>query len=161
MPFKAVGEGDSEKEKGTWTYWKKDPDSGKPVRFRLRTIPPSFNGVLRARYNRGIKSDQIGKRPAVEVMERQIEATRDRALYSIMDSENFVILIGGASTAEALTGLLGKPVEAGQELIVDGNWPALGKFLLDLFPPLAAWISEKADELAGLEADEEEELGKT
>jgi hypothetical protein len=161
MAFKAVVEGDAGKEQGTWVHWKKDPDNGRPVRFRLRPIPPSFNTALRARFNRGIKSDQLGKRPAVEVMERQIEATRERALYALLDSENFSISLGGPSTAAAVSELLGKPVDASEEVLVDGHWPALGKLLMELFPPVAEWISNKAEELTRLEADEEEELGKT
>jgi len=161
MAFKAFEEGDSGKQEGSWVYWKKDPDNGKPVRFRMRAIPTSFNVALRMRLNKGIKSQDVGKRPAVEIIERQIEATRERAFYAVLDSENFAILVGGPSTAQALSDLLGEPVEAGQEVKVDGRWPKLGKYLMSLLEPLAAWLSDKADDLAKLEADEEEELGKT
>lgn len=146
--------------------WKKDPDSGKLIRFRLRPVPASFDKAARVRYNRGLKSENVGKRLATDIIERQIEATRDRALYALLDSENFEIEVGGESTAAAIGQLLnghlaGAQVLPGGIIGVDGRWPVLGKYILELMPPIAAWISEKADELTKLEADEEEELGKT
>lgn len=165
MPLKAFDEDDSKKDVGVWIPWKKDPDNGKLIRFRLRPIPPSFDKAARVRHNRGLKSENVGKRLATDIVERQIEATRDRALYALLDSENFEIEIGGESTAAAIGGLLngnlvGAQVLPGGIIGVDGRWPQLGKYLLELMPPLAAWLSEKADELAKLEADEEEELSK-
>jgi hypothetical protein len=161
MGIKLIDEADSKTDAGTWVPWKKDADSGKVIRFRLRPVPASFDRAQRARFNRGIKSKNVGDRQAVEVVESNFKSTRERALYALLDSENFEIEIGGESTAAAVSELLGVAGAApGQVVLVDGQWPKLGNYLLELMPPLAAWINEKADDLAKLEADEEEELGK-
>lgn len=161
MPLRFVVEEDSKADAGTWVPWKKDPDTGKLIRFRLRVIPKGFTQAQRARFNRGIKSENLGKRLATDIQEKQLDITRARALYALLDSENFEIIVGGPAAAQRFAELLGRAIEPEQVLTVDGLWPQIGEYVLAEYEELAAWINNRSEELRGIEVEEEEELLKT
>lgn len=158
MPFTNVGE---DAQGGQPVFWRRDPDTKAPVRFRLRSVPAAFDKQLRAEFNRGVKADRIGKRSAVELTEKTIDATRRRAAYALVDSEGFVIRIGDAAAAAAYSEVLGEQLKPEQDVKLDGRWTdAVKELVLTYMPRLAAWLSDKADELLAQEAEEEEDLGK-
>lgn len=158
MPFTNIAEN---AEGGQLVFWRRDPDTQKPVRFRIRSVPAAFDKQLRAEFNRGVKVDRMAKRSAVELTEKTIEATRRRAGYALLDSDSFVIRIGDAAAAAAYGEVLGEQLQPGQDVKLDGRWsPALQELVLTYMPKLSAWLSDKADELLAQEAEEEEDLGK-
>ena len=155
-----VFEGEAE-DPGEWVFWRNDDDTKAPIRFRVRRVPAAVDRRLRVEHTRGVRAEKAGKRALSAVVEQVQEQIRDRAMYALMDSAGFAIIIGGPTAAEVYSSILGSPVTPQQEVSLDGRWTDdVRKHVLASMPALAEWLSRQANRLSGAEADEEEFLGE-
>ena len=146
---------------GVVVFWRNDTDTGKPVRVRIRPVPRHEERRIRAAVYGNLKARKAGDRTLVQAVERGEEVTARMAAYALVDTENFALRCETEDGAKAMSKLLGEPVQPKTDYVVDGRWTGeLRDKVLDALPRFAKWICDKAEELAGQEAQEEDELGK-
>jgi hypothetical protein len=160
MAFEKVEESDV--QEGQKTFFKKDPDNGRPVFVGIRPVPSWKQRALRHEIAKGLTTGKAAKEEINRIVDRNEEFTRRKALFAMTFTENFSIRAAGPQSAEAIGVALGAPVEPKTDVVLDGRWnDALKLLVLTTWPELAAWVVEKSDAMGRLEAEEEEELGKT
>ncbi len=148
-----------EADQGEWRLWRHDTQTGKPIRFRIRRIPPEVDRQILAKHGARKKVRQVGQEKLSAFGLRQEAIIRDRAAFAALEPEGFEIIPGDPAAAA----LLGEDAKVGEVFTVDGRWSdaALKQRLLVRMPRLAGWIAEKADEMAGQDAEEESEAEPT
>jgi hypothetical protein len=88
------------------------------------------------------------------------------AAAALVDSRDLSLSLPPEQAAK-LSELLGEPIESGAFVLLDGKLSKvlvremLVEFLAEVRPAIVRWIEAKSAKLAALDADEEEELGKT
>ena len=156
MAFRFVR--DLEQDPGVWRRFGSDPDTGKVVRFKCRTLPEDEERRLRHAYRQSTKF----KRNSIMMdPEKSIAHARARAAMSIMDSENCEVLCVDSKAADVMSGLTGTTVEAGSTVCLDGKWnPQLLAEFLASRSDVVNWNVEWLDKTFADDMDEEQALRK-
>ncbi len=145
---------------GEWFEFGPDPDSGRIVRFRVRRIPASVERAIRGRQNMQVRSVKGGQEVTVD-LDRERSISLRRAVYALVDSENF----DGQAEDSAAVALYSKllevgDLEVGKPFTFDKRWAeGVREHVLGEFPALAAWIIERAERLQ-LKASGDEETAE-
>jgi hypothetical protein len=146
-----------EVHEGQWISRGKDHD--KPVRYRIRPVPQDQDRRFRKNTVQAGKARASRNREMSELMQRAEDYSVERAVFALLDTENFSVEIGDGAAAELYGKLLEGPVSKGQEIALDGKWTEeLRRHVLTRFPRLAAFISDQSAKLEekDLEAEEED-----
>lgn len=158
--------GNPENEKGTWFPFTLRADGERHrVEFLVRKVPPAkedeltfrhYGRKLQLRFKRG---EQLIDRDAEKLLAYAIE----KASFALVDTRGFPpIEAADPEMAATLSEVLSRTVPVGEEITLDGAWtPGLKKLVFGAFRNVLGFVNGKADELAGAEAEEEEDLGKT
>jgi hypothetical protein len=155
MPFRAGR--DASADPGELVFWKKDPDNGEPVRFRLRRPDGEFDRQIRKQTVRGLRAEQLRSMSAAKAVDRGWEIAVSRASHVLLDSENFAVLLPDPKAAAVFGEALGQAIDVGAVVVLDGKWnDAVKAVVFETLPALVGWINDKADELLRLEAEDED-----
>ena len=156
---------------GDWVPWRDG------IEFLIRPVPVAVNAKFERAYTRGLQTGQVSRQAAAQAAARGVEVTRERATYALRDSRGPLLdtkpgepekrgagfeLSVPASPAfiEELSELLQGDVKPGSDVCLDGRWTDELKAFVFRYIHLQKWISDKADEIAGHEAQEEAAAGK-
>jgi hypothetical protein len=132
-------------------------DGDRKVRLKVRTLTPQEVEATRREAFGRLKGRQLGKELAFRLLERTEAETVERAIREVLDSENFTI--GIVKGDEALySKALGKPVQAGEDVLLDGHWTdEVKRDVFENIDGLAARVDNKVAKLVLAEAEEEDE----
>ena len=146
-----------EAHEGQWITRGEDHD--KPVRYRIRPVPQDVDRRLRKTTVQAGKVRAVRNREMAELAQRAEDYSVERAVYALVDTENFSVEIGDDAAAALYGSLLGQAAKKGDEIALDGKWTdELRQHVLGKFRRLAGFISDQAAKLEekDLEAEEEQ-----
>lgn len=148
--------GDEKGGQGQWFV--RGKDHGKPVRARIRGISTTVNRDIRRRVYGGVKSRKQGNQPLAADMDRLEDFARERAVYALVDVENWSIVLEDEAAVAAYAPLLGlTDAQPGVEVYLDGKLTEdLKRLYLSHCQNECGWISDKAQSLVDVEIEEEE-----
>lgn len=132
---------------------------GKPVRARIRSIPEPKILEINVR-NWGRKRDvtwtKEGARGQVDP-EAKARADIEKAVFALVDTENWPILPANEESVQALT-KMGIPAEAGKPAFLDGHWTKdVREWFFGIHLSFAAWVAERGENGTAEEAAKEAE----
>jgi hypothetical protein len=153
---------DPGKDQGQWfTFLEAD---GERVRFRIRRVPEGKSREIEIRH-RGRRTEVVhrrGEQVTGTDLEKLIDEVWEKARFALLDSERAEIEAADDLAAESYTKALGRPVKAGEMVLLDGAWTdAVKDLVFSEYSALVSWINERSQELGGLRAAEDAALGKT
>jgi len=155
-----------ENEKGVWfPFALRVEEAHVRVEFFIRKVPAGKEDELTFRhYGRKMtlrfkRGEQLIDRDPEKLLAYAI----DKGSFALLDSRGFPALEAGDPEAAAkFSEVLTRAVPVGEEIPLDGAWtPGLKRLVFNARRDVLGFVNKKADELAGAEADEEEDLGKT
>lgn len=147
---------------GARVLWK---HAGVEIPLMVRAVPPS----VRSRFERSvignIKTGKARDQVLSKTGEQAREITALVAGYALLHAEEpFDLTTSSKATCAAMTEA-GVPMTPGQVVTLAPTveaWSAEVKAaLFEKLPSMAAFVAEAADKVAGIERDQEAELGKT
>lgn len=135
------------------------------VELLIRKVPSGKDDELQFRhYGRKL---QLRFRRGEQLIDRDPEKLLayaiDKASFALLDSRGFpAIEAADLEMAAKLSEVLGRAVPIGEEIPLDGAWtPGLKRLVFSTWRDVLAFVNKTADELAIVETEEEEDLGKT
>lgn len=159
MALKLIGE--DVEASSSRVVWQRDGE-GREIAFFIRPVPASVDERISASVSRGLKGRQILDQSATRMGQQLVARTALRAAYALTGSERFDVETSSPKVVAALSKAIGREVKPDVPVLLDDCWNDDVKAeVFDLAPRIAAFISNKADELAGQDAEEEAALGKT
>jgi hypothetical protein len=134
-----------------------DPDTHKPVRFRLRSVPESEEReILRRHKLMNLKI--VGNRHDVDLA-KTLAARIDYAVAAWLDTEGFSVRVDSVEAAAQYGSAIGQVVTPGEVMKWDGRWtPEAKRLVLALDTRLSGWIEKKARAVFGEVVEEEAAL---
>ena len=104
-----------EEDPGRWCDVSFDHEKNKQVQFRIRRIPPEITAQLRKRYGKRDGRDYSVPNSKTAVFQKAL------ASEAWTDTLNCFIKCQTKASAELYASQLGRPVETGQEVCIDGS----------------------------------------
>lgn len=134
-----------------------DPDTRKPVRFRLRAVTEEEERQI-LRHHKLMTLKIIGNRHDVDLA-KTAAARIDFALVAWLDTEGFEVRAVSPEAAAKYGEVIGATVAPGQVVSYDHKWtPEAKRMVLAADTRLASWIERKARSIFGEVVDEEAAL---
>lgn len=147
--------GNADNDHGTWGDWKKDPETKRMVRTKVRGIPASVEEKMKREVNQEkltLRNKSGSDYTETDIdLERSRRLIRNRAAFALLDTEGYEVFVGDPEAAAVYTEILGKHVEPESTLKLDGLWnPRLRAHVLHEHSDFAVHVVKRVD------GDEEE-----
>jgi hypothetical protein len=151
MPLTLVGPGNA----GKWFTHSTDPETDRPVRARIRRVPPDLERKLTAKHRLN-QVKKVGRNTQEVSVSRGAAFRTEKAAYALVALE--MELRATEDTAESMSEAMGEAVAPGQVVDLGKKLPeAMKLYLLEDQVLFAEWVCKKSDEL---ELHEQEAEGK-
>lgn len=150
--------GENDVDPGEWFVWREEGEE--KIEVLVRRIPKSKATAIEYRHfgrKREVVYGRKGPSQQLDV-EKQDRVNQEKAAYCLVDTRGFELEVGGASAAEEIGKALGRSVEPGAVVSLDGKWTDPVKAaVLSGQEGLVEWLAGKAKTLAGQDEQEDEE----
>lgn len=145
---------------GEWFTFREEKETGEKLEARVRRLPNAERErIERKHFGKVRRLTYTDDGPVQELnRDKQAAAMRERASYCLIDTRGFEIQPGGEDGARRLSDLLGRKLEVGAVVSLDGQWTdALKDLIFAGMEDFEAWVNERAAEIAKRDRKQEEE----
>lgn len=134
-----------------------DPDTRKPVRFKVRAVSEAEEREILRRHKL-MTLKIVGNRHDVD-LGKTLAARLDYAMAAWVDTEGFSVRAASVEAAAQYGDAIGQAVTPGEVMVWDGRWtPEAKRLVLAADTRLAAWLERKARAIFGEVVEEEAAL---
>lgn len=150
--------GEDAPEAGTRVAWQ---HGGQEIGLELRPVPAAVRRRYEQRVTGSVKTRKFNDQPLSRTGEQAQKIAALCAAYALLDSDGFELLTKSAEVVAEMNEA-GVAMEAGKPVCLDGKWSDKVKAVIfDRLPTMASFVVDAAEKLAGIERDQEADLGKT
>lgn len=150
--------GEDSPEQGTRIVYRL---GGEDIVLIVRPVPASVRRRIEQRVTGNVKARKFGDQPLSVVGDQVQKITAHAAAYALLDTAGFSLLTKSPALLASLKAA-GLAAEAGVPVSLDGKWTdGLRVVVFEALPSMASFVLDAADKLAGVEREQEVELGET